>query len=205
MLRAVGAGAFTPSGDGDSTLPPEPPPTTRPPEVAIGETHTVQGYEVTVQSIRVGRERGNLPYADAKDMHLLRGESVRMDADGTFLDDHRYVDVELTVKNVSNTEYDKFLVTACSLHTNKKDGIGYGSEVYTSTIASFDERLGHDSGKVPLAVGESVSGHVGFIVTKQMLESAEAPLYFAVDVSGSAWIKPEESGASWIRVPQEEG
>lgn len=202
VLSAVRAVVF-PREEQKMPLP-EPPPTTRPSEVAIGEVYVVQGYEVTVHSIRVGRERGELPYADAKDMHLLRDESARMDADGTFLDDHRYIDVELTVKNVSNTEYDQFLATACSLYTNKKDAIGYGAEVYAGTIAPFDERLGHDSGKIPLAVGESASGHVGFVVTRQVLENTEAPLYFTVDISGSAWIKPEESGASWVKVPQEE-
>lgn len=179
-----------------------PAPETRPPEAAIGQTYTVSGYEVTVHDIRVGKTRGSLPLLPVEEMGLVRNETAQLDADGTFQDDHLYVDVELTVKNVSHSQDDKFLATACSLHANSEDGIFYGAEPVASDFTDFTEQ-GHDAGKVPLAVGESVSGHVGFVVTEDAVSNQDAPLYFTVDVNGLVEQAPEEAGTSWTPVPTE--
>lgn len=179
-----------------------PAPETRPPEAAIGQTYTVSGYEVTVHDIRVGKTREPLPLLPVEEMGLMRNETAQLDADGTFQDDHLYVDVELTVKNVSHTEDDKFLVTACNLKANSKDGIFYGAEPVASDFTDFAE-LSHDAGKVPLAVGESVSGHVGFVVTEEAVSNQDAPLFFTVDVNGLVEQAPEEAGTSWTPVPTE--
>ena len=179
-----------------------PAPETRPPEAAISQTYTVSGYEVTVHDIRVGKTRESLPLLPVEEMGLMRNETAQIDADGTFQDDHLYVDVELTVKNVSHTEDNKFLATACSLNANSEDGIFYGAEPVASDFTDFTEQS-HDAGKVPLAVGESVSGHVGFVVTEDVVSNRDAPLYFTVDVNGLVEQAPEEAGTSWTPVPTE--
>lgn len=179
-----------------------PAPETRPPEAAIGQMYTVSGYEVTVHDIRVGKTRGSLPLLPVEKMGLLRNETAQLDADGTFQDDHLYVDVELTVKNVSHTEDNKFLATACSLNANSEDGIFYGAEPVASDFTDF-AAPGHDAARVPLAVGESVSGHVGFVVTEEAVSNQDAPLFFTVDVKGLVEQAPEEAGTSWTPVPTE--
>ncbi|MBY4797422.1 hypothetical protein K6V98_03475 [Collinsella sp. AGMB00827] len=59
-----------------------------PPEVSIGETYEVQGYEVTVHSIQISRDLGALPLVPVEDMHLLRDDPAELDSEGSFLDDH---------------------------------------------------------------------------------------------------------------------
>lgn len=179
-----------------------PAPETRPPEAAIGQTYAVSGYEVTVHDIRVGKTRGSLPLLPVEKMGLLRNETAQLDADGTFQDNHLYVDVELTVKNASHTGDDKFLATACSLNANSEDGIFYGAEPVASDFTDFTAP-GRDAAWVPLAVGESVSGHVGFVVTEEAVSNQDAPLFFTVDVKGLVEQAPEEAGTSWTPVPTE--
>ena len=179
-----------------------PAPETRPPEAAIGQTYTVSGYEVTVHDIRVGKTRGSLPLLPVEEMGLVRNETAQIDADGTFQDNHLYVDVELTVKNVSHTEDDEFLATACWLFANSEDGIFYGADPVASDFTDLTAP-GRDAARVPLAVGESVSGHVGFVVTEEAVSNQDAPLFFTVDVNGLVEQVPEEAGTSWTPVPTE--
>ncbi len=178
------------------------PPTARPPVAEIGETYMASGYEVKVQDIRVGKNRGELPQILVEEMLLGRNPHVELDEDGTFQDDHLYVDAALTVTNVSNDWNDDFLLTACRLNANSEDGIFYGAEPVTSDIPEWTAP-GHAAGHVPLAIGESVSGHIGFVVTEDQLLNEEEPLYFTVDVKGLVEGYPEDADTSWTPVPTE--
>lgn len=178
------------------------PPAERPPEAKVGQPYTVQGYEVTVNGIRVGKERGSLPLTSVEDMHPGRDERIQVDSHGTFLDEHLYVDVDLTITNISHAEDEKFLVTACCLYANAANGIWPGAEIVASDFADL-QAPGHEAGKVPLSVGESISGHVGFAVTEAALSDEDAPLFFAVDVTGALSVAPQEAGAPWLPVPKD--
>ncbi|MBY4797421.1 hypothetical protein K6V98_03470 [Collinsella sp. AGMB00827] len=49
-----------------------------------------------------------------------------------------------------------------------------------------------------------MTGYVGFAVREQDLHRRGITWYFAVDTMGLMWNKPEEAGASWIKLPLEE-
>lgn len=176
------------------------PPTARPPVAEIGETYMASGYEVKVQDIRVGKTRGPLPLVPETAMHLGRDEHAQLDENGTFQDDHLYVDVNLTIHNVSYD--DDFLIGGCVLYSNSENGVFPGGGSVASDLADLTAP-GHDSGNVSIAIGESVSGHIGFVVTEDQLLNEEEPLYFTVDVKGLVEGYPEDADTSWTPVPTE--
>ena len=178
-----------------------PTPTQLPTEAKYGEPFTVSGIEVTVNSATVGKNHGALP--PLSDPDSIASKGVKLDTSGNFTDNHNYVDVEVTCKNTGSQgegdDPDGVRLNSFWLVAPDGESFSQVAEAGMSDAVDFT-RLIESAGFYELAAGESVTAHIGFVLTDEQLKDLQGKLYFLPDFSGIAMQYPKEANAHWVKL-----
>ena len=174
--------------------------------VGVGQAIPSAGYEVTVNSFYIGKSPRDVPPVREDDFPARSPASL--DKDGVFVDDHLYVEVNVTIKNVSVTPDDaQPLLANCILMQGFKhdDALAEASQLMSTDL--LDLRATVHSTELGLKIGEEATGTLGYVLTEEELNAGD--IFFVPDFTGGAFMSqddvPDEYRieAYWVAVPSD--
>jgi len=141
--------------------------------------------EFVVLSSLVSKKLNDLNKVNVED---YVSSDVKVDSENTFLDDHLYLQIELLITNLKDTDY-PIVLSNIQLFTEENNELFNITDIsLTNTVDSVAEK---DSFHLTLKPNEEKKVYLGYIITEEQYQEAKEQLYILPDLSGILAMNPE--------------